>query len=207
LISLEEMHSTPANKVMILATGAQGDEFAALMRTANKTHKHIKISKNDTIILSSSIIPGNERPVQKLKDNLSRQGAHIIHYQIAGVHSGGHAHKEDAKWIQQTDAEITVALYGNTPSIHDSITGIDGSFSSSLMGLKNLVDTNSNVCVYFVPMRQNLHSIGPLIDMVDDLGVQHFRVLSLSPTGRAKAQFENLEITENDIKESYPAME
>ena len=99
IISLDEMKNTPENKVMILATGAQGDEFASLMRMANKTHRHIKISKNDTIILSSSIIPGNERPVQKLKDNLSRQGAHIIHYQIAGVHSGGHAHREDAKWI------------------------------------------------------------------------------------------------------------
>ncbi|MDO8575098.1 MAG: ribonuclease J, partial [bacterium] len=101
LIPTEEMDLYPPERIIILATGAQGDEFAAMMRIANKTHKHIKIGKRDTILLSSSIVPGNERAVQKLKDNLSRQGANIIHYKIADVHSSGHANKDETMWIHK----------------------------------------------------------------------------------------------------------
>ena len=99
IIPVEEMGNHPPEKIVILATGAQGDAFAALMRIANRQHKHIKIGSADTIVLSSSIIPGNERDVQKLKDNLSRQGARILHYTIADVHSSGHAYREEAGWI------------------------------------------------------------------------------------------------------------
>ena len=99
LITVEEMSQYPENKIVALVTGAQGEEFAALMRIANKTHKHIRISPRDTILMSSSIVPGNERNVQKLKDNLSRQGAHIIHYKNSDVHSSGHANGEELAWI------------------------------------------------------------------------------------------------------------
>ncbi len=101
LITVEQMGAYPPERIIILATGAQGDEFAAMMRISNKTHKYVKITKRDTILLSSSIVPGNERAVQKLKDNLSRQGAHIIHYRIADVHSSGHANKDETAWIHR----------------------------------------------------------------------------------------------------------
>lgn len=101
LITVEQMDTFPPDKIVILATGAQGDEYAAMMRMANKTHKYIKISKRDTVLLSSSIVPGNERSVQKLKDNLSRQGAYIIHYRIADVHSSGHANRDETAWIHK----------------------------------------------------------------------------------------------------------
>ena len=101
MISSEEIDQTPPERLIILATGAQGDEYAAMMRMANKTHKYVKITKRDTILLSSSVIPGNERGVQKLKDNLSRQGAHIIHYKIADVHSSGHANRDETAWIHR----------------------------------------------------------------------------------------------------------
>lgn len=101
IIGVEEIDNYPPERVIVLATGAQGDEFAAMMRMSNKTHKYIKINKRDTILLSSSIVPGNERAVQKLKDNLSRQGAHIIHYRIADVHSSGHANRDETAWIHR----------------------------------------------------------------------------------------------------------
>jgi len=100
-ISQEQLGDFPDNKIVILATGAQGDEFAALMRIAIKTHKHVKIKKGDTIVLSSSIVPGNERSVQKLKDNLSRQGAKIIHRETMDVHASGHANRDETFWIHQ----------------------------------------------------------------------------------------------------------
>ena len=98
-ITAEQLEHLPDSKVVILATGAQGDEFAALMRIAIKTHKYIKIKKGDTIVLSSSVVPGNERSVQKLKDNLSRQGAKIIHRETMDVHASGHANRDETFWI------------------------------------------------------------------------------------------------------------
>jgi ribonuclease J len=101
IITVEEIENYPPERIVVLATGAQGDEFAAMMRMSNKTHKYIKINPRDTILLSSSIVPGNERAVQKLKDNLSRQGANIIHYRIADVHSSGHANRDETAWIHR----------------------------------------------------------------------------------------------------------
>ncbi|MBX4192205.1 ribonuclease J, partial [Candidatus Parcubacteria bacterium] len=100
-IGPESLEQLPDHKVVILATGAQGDEFAALMRIAMKTHKYVKIKKGDTIVLSSSVVPGNERSVQKLKDNLSRQGAKIIHRETMDVHASGHANRDETFWIHQ----------------------------------------------------------------------------------------------------------
>jgi ribonuclease J len=101
IITVEEIENYPPERIVVLATGAQGDEFAAMMRMSNKTHKYIKITPRDTILLSSSIVPGNERAVQKLKDNLSRQGANIIHYRIADVYSSGHANRDETAWIHK----------------------------------------------------------------------------------------------------------
>jgi ribonuclease J len=101
IVSIDDIDHYPPEKLVILATGAQGDEFASLMRIANKTHKQIRINPTDTLILSSSVIPGNERAVQKLKDNISRQGARIITYQTSDVHSSGHGNREESIWFQQ----------------------------------------------------------------------------------------------------------
>ncbi len=101
LISSDDIDSYPPDRIIILATGAQGDEFGAIMRMSNKTHTKISINPRDTIMLSSSVVPGNERAVQKLKDNLSRQGAKIIHYRMAEIHSSGHANRDETAWIHR----------------------------------------------------------------------------------------------------------
>src|SRR6185436_7858344 len=91
----------PPNKLLFIATGAQGEEFAALMRMANKTHKQIKLNKTDTIILSSSVIPGNEKAITKLKDNLYRHDARIITYLDSDVHASGHGKRGELEWIHK----------------------------------------------------------------------------------------------------------
>jgi len=101
LIPIEEVNKYPDEKVMILATGAQGEPNAALMRVANGEHRHVKVKKNDTVVLSSSIVPGNERSVQNLKDNLARQGAKIFHYKMLDIHSSGHAPQEELKTVMR----------------------------------------------------------------------------------------------------------
>lgn len=116
IITVEEMDTLPPDRVVILATGAQGDEFAALMRMSAKTHKYIKITNRDTILLSSSIIPGNERSVQKLKDNLARQGAKIIHYRTSDVyiHSTGHGNRGELEWIhKKVNPKFFIPIHGN----------------------------------------------------------------------------------------------
>ena len=112
-ITSEEMPNYPPDRVMVISTGAQADEFAALVRMSNKTHKYFKITKTDTVLLSSSVIPGNERAVQKLKDNLSRQGAKIIHYRIADVHASGHANRDEMLWIHsKINPKFFVPIHG-----------------------------------------------------------------------------------------------
>jgi ribonuclease J len=101
IIAVEDIADYPPHKLMILATGAQGEEFAALMRMANNNHKQIKLNKTDTIILSSSVIPGNERAITGLKDNLYRHDAKIITYSDTDVHAGGHGKREELTWIQK----------------------------------------------------------------------------------------------------------
>lgn len=116
IITVDEMDSYPPDRVIVLATGAQGDEFAALMRMSNKSHKYIKISKRDTVLLSSSIIPGNERAVQKLKDNLARLGANIIHYRTSDVyiHSTGHGNKGELEWIhKKVKPKFFIPIHGS----------------------------------------------------------------------------------------------
>jgi ribonuclease J len=117
IITADNMHSYPPDKIVALATGAQGDDFAALMRMSNKTHKHFSINKNDIILLSSSVIPGNENAVMRLKDNLSRQGAKIIHYKSADdfhVHSTGHGYRKETEWIhRKINPKFFIPVHGH----------------------------------------------------------------------------------------------
>ena len=116
IITTAEMENYPPDRIVVLATGAQGDEFAALMRMSNKTHKYFRVTPRDTVLLSSSIIPGNEKAVQKLKDNLARQGAKIIHYRTSDVyiHSTGHGNRGELEWIhKKIGAKFFMPMHGN----------------------------------------------------------------------------------------------
>lgn len=114
MIPIEEMHDYPPSKIVILTTGAQGEEYAGFDRISNKTHKYITVSPADTILFSSSVIPGNEMAVQKLKDNLYRQDVKIITYADASVHASGHGNKEELRWIHnQIDYRFFIPLHGH----------------------------------------------------------------------------------------------
>ncbi|OGG68852.1 hypothetical protein A3E65_00580 [Candidatus Kaiserbacteria bacterium RIFCSPHIGHO2_12_FULL_56_13] len=113
IIPAQAIGDYPPDKIVILSTGAQGEEFAALMRIATKQHKHIQFSERDTIVLSSSIIPGNEISVQRLKDNLYRNRVTIIHYRSSDVHSTGHGNTGELVWMnKQVNAKFFMPGYG-----------------------------------------------------------------------------------------------
>ncbi|MBI4090800.1 MAG: ribonuclease J [Candidatus Komeilibacteria bacterium] len=114
IIDIKNIGDYPPNRIIVLCTGAQGEDNAVLMRIANKEHRVLKIEKGDTVVFSSSVIPGNERSVQRLKDSLYRLGAEVIHYQMMDVHAGGHAKQEDLyDTIQMVKPKYHIPVYGN----------------------------------------------------------------------------------------------
>lgn len=96
LISVDEMRNYPDKKIVIVTTGSQGESMAALSRMAAKTHKKIEIKPKDVIIFSSSPIPGNEKAVNTLTNDLSAMGAEVV---IDQTHVSGHACQEEIKLI------------------------------------------------------------------------------------------------------------
>ncbi len=97
IVDSRSIASISDNKLTIVCTGSQGEDKAALSRIATGDHKQVKIKRGDTVILSSSPIPGNERSVSDLMDNLYRAGAKVIYQKIMDVHTSGHANQEDLK--------------------------------------------------------------------------------------------------------------
>jgi ribonuclease J len=97
LASLDKMKKLPPERIAIITTGAQGEPTSALVRMANRDHKHIEIQPGDTVVLSSSPIPGNELLINRTIDNLYRQGANVLFSRIASVHVRGHAAQEELK--------------------------------------------------------------------------------------------------------------
>ncbi len=113
IIPIEKMGDYPREKILVLATGAQGDNFTALDRMSREAHRHMKLGRDDTVVFSSSVIPGNEEPVQNLKDRLSRLGVNLITYQTSDVHSSGHANRDELKWIHEhINAKFFLPIHG-----------------------------------------------------------------------------------------------
>jgi len=114
IITTDKAHTYPDNKVIIVCTGAQGEEMAALSRIVAGNHRHVKIKKEDTVIFSSSVIPGNERTVQRLKDNLYRQSDNVYHSDIIDVHISGHGNINGIKqMIREIEPTYFIPVYGN----------------------------------------------------------------------------------------------
>ncbi len=114
VIPVDDIEKYPPNKILMIATGAQGEEFAALMRMSNNTHKFIKLNRTDTVILSSSIIPGNDAAVSKLKDNLFRHDSRIITYLDTDVHTSGHGKRGELEWIhKQVNYKYFMPVHGH----------------------------------------------------------------------------------------------
>ncbi|MCX6789099.1 MAG: ribonuclease J [Candidatus Gribaldobacteria bacterium] len=114
IISVNDVSKYPDDKIIVICTGAQGEGNAVLSRIVNDGHKYIRIKKNDTIIFSSSVIPGNERTIQRLKDSLYRKCDNVIHKDIMDVHASGHCNAQSIKEIiKQIKPDFFLPVYAN----------------------------------------------------------------------------------------------
>ncbi|OGZ61079.1 MAG: hypothetical protein A2932_02260 [Candidatus Spechtbacteria bacterium RIFCSPLOWO2_01_FULL_46_10] len=127
-VDIKDVNKYPENKMIVMGTGAQGEGEAVLMRIATGEHRHVQLHIGDTVIFSSSVVPGNERDVQSLKDLLMTKGARIFHSKLMDIHASGHAQAEDLKlmfnlvkpkylmpihghrYMRQTSADLAVGI-------------------------------------------------------------------------------------------------
>ena len=98
-IALKDLPFMPDNKVVMITTGSQGEPMSVLTRIAFDDHKWIKLKRGDTVIFSSKFIPGNERTIHNVINNLYRRGTEVIYESVEAIHASGHAHREELKWL------------------------------------------------------------------------------------------------------------
>jgi ribonuclease J len=170
-IPINKVNDYPDNKVAIICTGSQGESNAVLMRIVNGEHRFVKVHKDDTFVLSSSVIPGNERTVQSIMDTIYRKDAKVINYKMMDVHAGGHARQEDLKMmINLIRPKYLIPIHGNYYMLK-----LHGELGTSVgMDPKNIMIGENGRVIEF-DYRQN----GKITDekvptnhvMVDGLGV------------------------------------
>ncbi len=115
IIEPEEVNKLPADRVVILSTGSQGEPMSALTRMARSTHRKVDILPGDTVIIAATPIPGNEKYVGRTVDELMRLGAHVIYGpgSISGVHVSGHGSQEELKlMLNLMKPEYFIPIYG-----------------------------------------------------------------------------------------------
>jgi len=112
-IDVDQIEQYSPDEILIMTTGSQGEPMSALTRMSTGMHKQIKVEKGDTVILSSKFIPGNEKAIAKIINNLFRKGADVIYEKISEIHVSGHAFKDELKeMINLTMPDYFIPIHG-----------------------------------------------------------------------------------------------
>jgi ribonuclease J len=113
LVDMSKINSLPPSKVVILTTGSQGESMSALYRMAFSEHRQVKITAGDRVIISASAIPGNERAITKVIDELFWKGAEVIYDRAMDIHVSGHACQQELKtMLALTKPQFFVPIHG-----------------------------------------------------------------------------------------------
>jgi ribonuclease J len=112
-INVEQINGFPDDDILVITTGSQGEPVSALARMTTGRHKYLKIKKNDTVVLSSKFIPGNEKAITKIINSFYKQGADVIYEKISDIHVSGHAFQEELKlMLNLTKPEYYIPIHG-----------------------------------------------------------------------------------------------
>jgi ribonuclease J len=112
-IDIDELNTYSDDEVILVTTGSQGEPMSALARMSAGTHRQIKIHSADTVVLSSKFIPGNEKAIGNIINNLYRQGADVVYEKISNIHVSGHAFREELKMmISLTKPKFFMPVHG-----------------------------------------------------------------------------------------------
>lgn len=119
VVDVNQIHGIPPQKLVIISTGSQGEPLSALTKMAFNEHQKIEISEGDTVILSASPIPGNEKPIYRVINELYLRGANVIYTSLEEVHASGHAYREELKLIHQlVKPKHFVPVHGEYRMLH-----------------------------------------------------------------------------------------
>jgi ribonuclease J len=112
-IDISQINEFSDDEIIIITTGSQGEPLSVLARISSGSHKQINVKKNDTIILSSKFIPGNERSITNIINKLYKRGADVIYEKISNIHVSGHAFKEELRLMMKlTKPEYFIPIHG-----------------------------------------------------------------------------------------------
>jgi len=169
-IKAKDIGNYPDSKITVLCTGAQGEGSAILMKIANREHPYIRLKRGDSVILSSSVIPGNERTVQMLKDDILRHGVKVFHYKMMDIHAGGHAQKDELKeMIKIMRPKFFLPIHGQYSMLvaHAEIAQAIG------IPEKNIVVAENGQIIDLNPRKISVerHGVPSNYIMVDGLGI------------------------------------
>ncbi len=119
LVDAFQMKDLPPGKVVVLSTGSQGEPLSALARMANADHRTVQIEAGDTVVISASPVPGNEKAVSRVMNRLFKAGADVVHKGVAQVHVSGHAAAEELKlMLNLTKPRAFMPIHGETRHLH-----------------------------------------------------------------------------------------
>ncbi len=119
LIDISEIKGLPANKILAIFPGAQGESNAAFYKLADGALRDLQVTPGDTVVFSSSVIPGNERSVQFITDKFYRLGARVVNYRALNVHAGGHAKAADlAEVVKMIKPKYLIPIEGHHAFLH-----------------------------------------------------------------------------------------
>jgi len=170
LVQSKDIAKYPDEKITVICTGAQGEGQASLMRIANREHQFIRLKKGDAVIFSSSVIPGNEKTVQVLKDEILRQKTTVYHYKMMDIHAGGHAQIEELKqMISIMKPDFFMPIHGQY-----SMMAAHGEIAESVgMNEKNVVVVENGQVVALTRKTIEIEKevIPSYYVMVDGLGI------------------------------------
>lgn len=216
IIKEKNIINYPDNKILIIVTGSQGEKKSVLSRIASNTHTHIKIKENDLIIFSSRVIPGNERSISIMQNQLISRGAKIITaYRCKNIHVSGHPSKEELrKMYRYIKPKMVIPVHGELQHLEahkdfaESIVGNNSSIAPRNGEVIQLAEKNQGKILFKVAYGKLAYDGNRLVSL-DGKNVTERNQLSLNGAlfitlnnnyTKNKFEFTSFGITENDIE-------